>query len=139
MKRAILLILLLISVCSVCHARAIAIEMREDGKFTEGIGRAWVEGDSIEVVMFVKGLTKDNIQPNAVTYKILEKSSVREGVYHIKCRNQFGVVASGTLDMSDYVRPKLTLITDLGIVLTNISKDGLAMKKAYIPNVDLGD
>jgi hypothetical protein len=36
------------------------------------------------------------------------------------------------------MKPKISLTTEKGITLTNISEDGRKMKKEFLPKVDLG-
>ena len=57
---------------------------------------------------------------------------------NIKCRNQLGVVSTGIIDIRDPMKPKMTLTSDKGITVTNISDDGKKMKREFLPKVDLG-
>jgi len=52
--------------------------------------------------------------------------------------NQLGVVSTGTIDVRDLLKPKITLTSDNGITITNILDGGRKMKKEFLPKVDLG-
>jgi hypothetical protein len=57
---------------------------------------------------------------------------------HIKGKNQYGTMASGTIDFRDQLRPIITLVTEDGVVITNISNEGKEWQKKNIPNIGLG-
>jgi hypothetical protein len=76
--------------------------------------------------------------PFAFIDTILEKRSQAEDLYSIKCRNQLDVVSVGTIDFRDPLKPKMKLLTDKGITITNISDGGKKMQKDLLPKVDLG-
>ena len=115
---------------------SIAIEFQEQGKFTRVIGKAYVTEQSVEVVTFAE--VNGEVVPFAFIYGILEKKSESDDIYNIKCRNQLGVVSTGTIDLRDRLKPKIALTTDKGITLTNISDSGRKMKREFLPRVDLG-
>lgn len=115
---------------------SIAIELQEQGKFTGVIGKAYITGQSVEVVTFAE--RNGEVVPFAFIYGILEKENKSDDVYNIKCRNQLGVVSTGTIDLRDRMKPKIALTTDKGITLTNISDGGRKMKKEFLSRVDLG-
>ena len=115
---------------------SIAIELQEQGKFTGVIGTAYITDQAVEVVTFAE--RNGEVVPFAFIYVILEKENKSDDVYNIKCRNQLGVVSTGTIDLRDRLKPKIALITDKGITLTNISDGGRTMKKEFLPKVDLG-
>ena len=115
---------------------SIAIEFQEHGKFTGVIGKAYVTEKAVEVVTFAE--QSGQVIPFAFIDVILEKESKMDGVYNIKCRNQLGVVSTGTIDLRDKLKPKIVLTTDKGITVTNISDGGRKMKKEFLPKVDLG-
>jgi hypothetical protein len=115
---------------------SIAFEFQEHSKFTGVIGKAYLTDNAVEIVTFAE--QSGEVVPFAFIYTILEKESKTEGVYNIKCRNQLGVVSTGTIDLRDRLKPKITLTTDKGITLTNISDSGRRMKKQFLPRVDLG-
>jgi len=115
---------------------SIAIEFQEQGKFTGVIGKAYITEQSVEVVTFAE--RNGEVVPFAFIYGILERESRSDDVYNIKCRNQLGVVSTGAIDLRDRLKPKIALITDKGITLTNISDGGRKMKKEFLPRVDLG-
>ena len=141
MNRLIIILFFFVSfvISGSCYAESIAIEMRENNKFVDIIGKAFITEDSIEIVTFAKveGLP-EVIAPYAFIYKILERSSREADVYHIKCQNQLGVIFSGTIDLKDPLNPKILLISDRGLVMTNISNDGLNMKQKYLQYLYLG-
>ena len=115
---------------------SIAIELQEQGRFTGVIGKAYITEQSVEVVTFAE--RNGEVVPFAFLYVILEKESKTDDVFNIKCRNQLGVVSTGTIDLRDSLEPKIALTTDKGITLTNISDGGRKMKKEFLPRVDLG-
>ena len=115
---------------------SIAIELQEQGKFTGVIGKAYITEQAVEVVTFVE--QNGEVVPFAFIYVILEKENKLDGIYSIKCRNQLGVVSTGTIDLRNRLKPKIALTTDKGITLTNISDGGRKMKKEFLPRVDLG-
>jgi hypothetical protein len=116
--------------------QSIAFEFQEHGKFTGIIGKAYVTETAIEVVTFAKN--NGEVVPFAFIYTILEKRSQNGGLYNIKCRNQLGVVSTGTIDIRDPLKPIMTLTSEKGITITNISDGGRKMKKEFLPKVDLG-
>ena len=115
---------------------SIAFEFQENGKFTGVIGKAYVSEKAVEVVTFAD--QNGTVVPFAFIYTILEKETKTDGVYNIKCRNQLGVTSVGTIDLRDRANPKITLKSDKGITLTNISDSGRKMKEEFLPKVDLG-
>jgi hypothetical protein len=115
---------------------SIAIELQEQGKFTGVIGKAYITEQSVEVVTFAD--QNGEVVPFAFIYGILEKESKSADVYNIKCRNQLGVESTGIIDLRNRMKPKISLTTEKGITLTNISEDGRKMKKEFLPKVDLG-
>lgn len=137
--KKLLLIFLFLSLIVNCYAQSIAVEFRENDKFINIIGKVFYTGDTLEMVTFaeIEGLN-GAVSPYAFIYKIIEKESVKENLYHIKCQNQLGVIASGTLDLTNYANPKITLITNRGMIITNISEEGKKFKKKYLPKIDIG-
>jgi hypothetical protein len=115
---------------------SIAFEFQEHGKFTGVIGKAYLTDNAVEVVTFAE--QSGEVVPFAFIYTIFEKRSQIEGLYAIKCRNQLGVVSTGIIDIRDPHKPKMTLTSDKGIIITNISDGGRKMKKEFLPKVDLG-
>ncbi len=115
---------------------SIAIELQERGKLTGVIGKAYITGQSVEVVTFAE--QNGEVVPFAFIYGILGKENKSNDVYKIKCRNQIGVMSIGTIDLRNKLKPKIVLTSDKGITLTNISEDGRKMKKEFLPRVDLG-
>lgn len=115
---------------------SVAIELQEQGKFTGIIGKAYLTDTAFEIVTFAE--LGGKVVPFAFIETILEKATQEEGLYYIKCRNQMGIVSTGTIDTHDPLKPKFSLITDKGITVTNISVRGKKMKKKFIPKVDLG-
>jgi len=116
--------------------QSIAFESQEHGKFTGIIGKAYVTEIAVEVVTFAQ--QSGEVVPFAFIYTILEKRNQNGGLYNIKCRNQLGVVSTGIIDIRDPQKPKMTLTSDNGITITNISDGGRKMKKEFLPKVDLG-
>lgn len=116
---------------------SIAVEHQEEGKFTGIIGKAWLTEQAIEIVTFAQN-DSGGIVPFAFIEIILEKKNDAEGVFNVKCRNQLGIISTGTIDLRDGLNPKIFLKTDTGIILTNISNAGREMKNKFLPSVDLG-
>jgi hypothetical protein len=116
--------------------QSIAFEFQEYGKFTGIIGKAYITETAVEIVTFAE--KSGEITPFAFIYTIFEKRSQTEGLYNIKCQNQLGVVSTGMIDIRDSQKPKMTLTSDKGITITNISDAGRKMKKEFLPKVDLG-
>jgi len=114
----------------------VAVELQERSKFTGVIGKAHITEQSIEVVTFAEQNGK--VVPFAFIYNILEKQMISDDVYNIKCRNQLGVVLTGTLNLHNNLKPKIVITADNGISLTNISDNGRKMKDKFLPKVDLG-
>ena len=140
MKKSILFCLLACVIPSLLFAaslpQTIAFEFQEHGKFTGVVGKAYVTETTIEMVTFA--LKDGAVIPFAFIDTILEKRSQAEDLYSIKCRNQIGVVSVGTIDFRDPLKPKMKLITDKGITITNISEGGRKMQKDLLPEVTLG-
>ena len=116
--------------------QSIAFEFQEHGKFTGIIGKAYITETAVEIVTFAE--KSGEVVPFAFICTILEKRSQIEGLYNIKCQNQIGVVSTGTIDIRDPLKPKMTLTSDKGITITNISDGGRKMKKEFLPKLDLG-
>lgn len=143
--KTILLCLILLLVPIICYASdadsgygtLIAIEIRANDKFSGIIGKLEYTGETIDLVTFQKGLFGGVIVLPEVC-QITEKTINSPGVHHIKCRNQYGTIASGTIDFHDRAFPKITLVRESGQVITNISKEGKKLHNEYIPKVTLG-
>ena len=136
--------LLLLTISSVsyaaddsCSGTYIAVEIKVNSKISDGIvGKLEYAGNNIELVTFTVGGGRAIVLPQV--YEVIEKTINSAGVHHIKCRNQNGVVASGTIDCRDKTKPKVTLVLESGQVITNISPEGKKLQREYIPKVDLG-
>ena len=111
--------------------QSIAFEFQEHGKFTGIIGKAYITETAVEIVTFAE--KSGEVVPFAFIYTILEKLSQIEALYGIKCRNQLGVISTGTIDIRDPLKPKMTLTSDKGITITNISDGGRKMKRNSCP------
>jgi hypothetical protein len=142
MKKMFFLCVMSLLLCSISHASDnadIAIEVRADDQFIGVIGKAMYTGKAIEVVTFDKSVGREEtISPYAYIYEILDKESKKDGAYFIKCRNQLGVKFTGSLDLTDSLHPKISLISSNGILLVSISEEGREMKKEYLPSMYLG-
>jgi len=44
----------------------------------------------------------------------------------------------GVIDFRDELKPKISLLTEGGTLITNISKEGIEWKKKHIPDMVLG-
>jgi len=102
------------------------------------IGHLEYTGSSIDIVSIFEGIAGIGILTQAQVYLIVEKKNISKGVHHIKGKNQYGTIASGTIDFRDQVKPKITLVTEGGVVITNISNEGKEWQKKNIPNIVLG-
>ena len=116
--------------------QSIALEFQEHGTFTGIIGTAYITDTAVEIVTFAE--KSGEVVPFAFIYNIFEKRSKLAGEYNIKCQNQLGVVSTGTIDIRDPRKPKMTLTSDKGITITNISDRGRKMKEEFLSKVDLG-
>jgi hypothetical protein len=116
----------------------IAIETRANNKFNGFIGM--LDFDSLQtmtVVTFRRGALGQVVCLPTI-YKILEEEKKPFNAYHIKAENQYGITLSGTIDVSDKLNPRVTLVQEGGILITNISDEGRRMKKEYIPKLFIG-
>jgi len=116
--------------------QTIAFEFQEHGKFTGVIGKAYVTETAIEIVTFVEN--NGEIVPFAFIETMIEKQAKTDGLYNVKCRNQLGVISTGTIDIRNQLKPKITLTSDTGITLTNISEAGMRMKAKIFPKMNIG-
>jgi hypothetical protein len=114
----------------------IDVEFKIDNKSYKPpiIGHLEYTGDSVDIVSFTEGIAGIGIVTNAVVYIVIEKKIVSKGIHHIKGKNQYGVIASGTIDFRDRYKPKINFVTESSVVITNISNDGRAWQKKNIPN-----
>lgn len=148
MTRRTLLCFILIFVHSICFAgdpdsgygTLIAVEFKVDNKSYKPpiIGHLEYIGSSIDIVVIFKGIAGIGILTQAQVYLIVEKKIITKGVHHIKGKNQYGTIASGTIDFRNQIKPKITLVTEGGVVITNISSEGKEWQKKDIPNFELG-
>ena len=140
MKRILFCLLVVFVIATTVFAdsfpQTIAFEFQEHGKFTGVIGKAYVTETAIEIVTFVEN--NGEIVPFAFIETLIEMQAKTDGLYSVKYRNQLGVVSTGTIDISNQLKPKITLISDTGITLTNISEAGTRMKAKFIPKINIG-
>jgi hypothetical protein len=54
-------------------------------------------------------------------------------MHHIRGKNQYETIASGTIDFRDQVRTTITFVTESDTVITNISKEGKEWQKNIYP------
>ena len=149
MIRIIILCFIVLFTHSICFAfdpdtgygSHIAIEFKADNKSYKPpiVGHLEYTGNSIDIVSISEtGFGIGTIQTNAIVYIINEKKIVTKGLHHIKGQNQYGVIASGTIDFRDWKNPKINLITEAGIVITNISSESRVWQEKNIPKIWLG-
>jgi len=119
------------------YGTLIAVELKLNDKPTGHIGKLEYTGNTIDLVTFGPGIAGDIVVLPEVC-QITEKKINSRGVHHIKCSNQHGATASGTIDFRDEVKPKITLLRENGGVISNISADGKRWQKKNIPNIPLG-
>ena len=116
----------------------IAIETRANNKFNHFIGTLNFDAlQTMTIVTFSRGALGTVVCLPTI-YKILEEEKKPFNIYHIKAENQYGITLSGIVNVSDKLNPKITLVLESGILITNISDEGRQMKKKYIPKVFLG-
>jgi hypothetical protein len=122
------------------YGTLIAIEFKLDNKSYKPpiVGHLEYTGFSVDVVSVFEGIAGIGILTQAQVYLILEKKIVAKGVHHIKAKNQYGTMASGTIDFRDLLKPKINLEQEGGVVITNISNEGKAWQKKNIPSIILG-
>lgn len=144
MKRLFLLLVVLMTYSSAYagdpdsgHGTLIAVELRLSDKPTGYIGKLEYTGKTIDMVTFGTGIAGGIVVLPEVC-QITEKKIAAKGVHHIKCGNQYGTTASGTIDFRDEIKPKITLIRENGGAITNISAAGKRWQKKNIPNILLG-
>lgn len=119
------------------YGTLIAVEIRNGNKPTGYIGKLEYAGETIDMVTFRAGIAGDIVVLPEVC-RITEKKINFKGVHHIKCNNQYGTTASGTIDFRDEQNPKITLVRESGQSITNISAEGKKWHKKNIPNIPLG-
>ena len=102
------------------------------------VGHLQYTGYSIDIVSFFEGGPGLGIFTQAEVYLLSEKTVVSKGVHLIKGQNQYGTIASGTIDFRDQAKPRITFITRAGVAITNISAEGREWQKKNIPTVVLG-
>jgi len=118
----------------------IAVEFKVDNKSYKPPIVAHLEytGTSLDIVSIFEGITGIGMLTQAQVYIVVEKEIVAKGVHHLKAKNQYGTIASGTIDFRDQVKPKVNLVTEGGVVITNISNEGKEWQKRNIPKIILG-
>jgi hypothetical protein len=140
MKRTLVCLLIVfmipMAVLAASLPQTIAFEFQEHGKFTGVIGKAYITEAAIEIVTFAEN--NGEIVPFAFIETVLEKQDKTDGLYGVKCRNQLGVISTGTIDIRNQLKPKITLVTETGITLTNISEAGMRMKAKFLPKINIG-
>jgi hypothetical protein len=145
MKR-ILLCLTILLLHSTCWAgdpvsgygTLIAVEFRVGNKFNHAVGKLEYTGESIDIVGFTEGIGGIGIIATPQVYILLEKTIRLKGVHYIKGRNQYGTIITGHIDFRDELKPKITLLTDGGTLITNTSSEGKDWQRKHIPNIVLG-
>jgi hypothetical protein len=146
--RILLCCIITLATYSLCYAgdpdsgygTNIAIEFKSDNKSYKPpiIGHLEYTGTSLDIVSIFEGIAGIGILTQAQVYFVVEKTIVAKGIHQIKGRNQYGTMASGTIDFRNQVKPKITLVTETGVVITNISNEGKEWKEKNIPSVLLG-
>jgi hypothetical protein len=139
MIRKTLLCFILIFVHTICFAgdpdsgcgTLIAVELKVDNKSYKPpiIGHLEYTGSSIDIVSIFEDIAGIGILTQAQVYLIIEKKIISKRVHHIKGKNQYGTIAAGTIDFRDQVKPKITLVTEAGVVITNIFNEGKSGKR----------
>jgi hypothetical protein len=116
----------------------IAIETRANNKFNGFIGTLDFDAlQTVAIVVFHRvGFGRVGCLPTV--YKVLEEEMRPNSIYHVKAENQYGIILSGIVDVSEKLNPKIALVLEGGILITNISAEGRQMKNEFIPKVFLG-
>ena len=122
------------------YGTLIAVEFKVDNKSYKPpiVGHLEYTGTSLDIVSIFEGIASIGVLTQAQVYIVLEKEIVAKGVHHLKAKNQYGTIASGTIDFRDQLKPKVTLVTEGGVVITNISTEGKEWQKRNIPKIILG-
>jgi hypothetical protein len=122
------------------YGTLIAVEFKRDNESYKPpiIGHLEYTGTSLDIVCISEGIAGIGVLTQAQVYIVLEKKTVAKGVHHLKAKNQYGTIASGTIDFRDQLKPKVTLVTEGGVVITNISNEGKEWQKRNIPRIILG-
>jgi hypothetical protein len=122
------------------YGTLIAVEFKVDNKSYKPpiIGHLEYTGTSLDIVSIFEGIAGIGVLTQAQVYVLVEKQIVTKGVHHVKAKNQYGTTASGTIDFRDQLKPKVTLVTEGGVVITNISDEGKEWQKKNIPKIILG-
>ena len=122
------------------YGTLIAIEFKVDNKSYRPpiIGHLEYTGFSLDIVSIFEGIGGIGILTQAQVYLVIDKKITSKGVHHVKGKNQYGTIVSGTIDFRDQLKPKVILITDGGVGITNISDEGRRWQKKNIPNIILG-
>lgn len=137
MKKIWIICILLLSFTINIYARSIAIEFREANGFSGVIGSVYLTEDSFEMVGFTE--LNGRVTTNAFIFKFIEKKYQEGDVLNIKCANQLGVIFTGFINLKDKLKPQINLVSGNGILMTNISEQGLKFKERFIPKVTLGE
>ena len=121
------------------YGTLIAVEFKVDNKSYKPpiIGHLEYTGTSLDIVSIFEGIAGIGVLTQAQVYVLVEKQIVTKGVHHVKAKNQYGTTASGTIDFRDQLKPKVTLVTEGGVVITNISDEGKEWQKKNIPKIIL--
>jgi hypothetical protein len=122
------------------YGTLIAVEFKVDNQSYKPpiIGHLEYTGTSLDIVSIFEGIAGIGVLTQAQVYIVVEKEIVAKGVHHLKAKNQYGTTASGTIDFRDQLKPKVTLVTEGGVVITNISNEGKKWQKRNIPRIVLG-
>jgi len=144
--KKILLVVVIVLLHSICWARdpisgygtLIAIDFSTNNKFNHAVGKLEYTRESIDIVGFTEGLAGVGVIATPQVYLIKEKTIRAQGIHYIKGENQYGVIITGHIDFRDELKPKITLLTDGGTLITNISTEGKAWKDKHISNIVLG-
>jgi hypothetical protein len=147
-RRILLCFIIIFTAYSVCFAgdpdsgygTSIAIEFKLDNESYKPpiIGSLEYAGTSLDIVSIFESIAGIGILTLAQVYIVVEKKIISKGIHQIKGKNQYGITASGTIDFRDQVKPKITLVTESGVVITNISNKGKEWQRKNIPNMVLG-
>lgn len=118
----------------------IAVEFKVDNKSYKPpiIGHLEYTGFSFDIVSIFEGIAGIGVLTQAQVFVVIQKEVVAKGIHHIKAKNQYGTIASGTIDFRDQIKPKVTLVTQGGVIITNISEEGKEWQRRNIPKIVLG-
>lgn len=103
------------------------------------IGSFEYTGTSIDIVRIFEGPLTGGIYTQAQVYILSGKTVEEEGLHHVIGKNQYGTLASGTIDFRDKSNTQINLKMEEGYAITNITEYGKQWRIKHIPNITIGE